>query len=610
MKKLFPIVLILIFFQFAHTQDRDHDVKPKPKTQKTRTTTNTGIGVSIDLTSIFRSLKKNKNCNQIEMVFPKNGSKFKSNISTPPIFRWKSSKPKLVAYYKLQLVQLNRKEKTTLFQGETDLTQISWPKDVAWVATESGKQTYRWYVMAILKEGTECKNTVESIKFTVTTTILAVVDSQPSDTIDIKDNKPREIIAISIEGTADNSPVSHQDPTENQKIINIKPENNSIFKSVEQIKTFSWKLLGDKINNPHYIIEVVKINELRQPQRTYIAKTNKKTITAASVFKNSTPSDGQYIWKVTETSTGISSSSSFFSFSGCEIDFIISNESIECLGYEGADRKFIICFDAIYSSASGDLTFTPPNGLTVFDQTYSYLSYTLVSPNPTLVTQIGATTSTINYCFEVTVSSSVTSIGFGLQGDDLDPSPIVCQPGVSALFDDLPSCICDDCDDKELTFDNLNISLNGSAGNQFNFDGNINVNVPIYGLEFQIQSYTYMANPSACTQGVSSIEESGMFLMPGTTINGSTSLQLFNETVSGSSNTNNNATKAIKYTSNTALTGAIPVNLTIGLPGPISGLDPSCCEIEYTVCIKVRIFYENGNCKSCVFTHCFQFNNQ
>jgi hypothetical protein len=28
------------------------------------------------------------------------------------------------------------------------------------------------------------------------------------------------------------------------------------------------------------------------------------------------------------------------------------------------------------------------------------------------------------------------------------------------------------------------------------------------------------------------------------------------------------------------------------------------------VCIKVRVFYEEGNCKSCVFTHCFTFNNQ
>jgi hypothetical protein len=70
MKKLLTIALILVFFPFANAQNREHDVKPKPKTQKTRTITNTGEGVSIDLTSIFRSLKKNKNCNQLEMVFP------------------------------------------------------------------------------------------------------------------------------------------------------------------------------------------------------------------------------------------------------------------------------------------------------------------------------------------------------------------------------------------------------------------------------------------------------------------------------------------------------------------------------------------------------------
>jgi hypothetical protein len=101
-----------------------------------------------------------------------------------------------------------------------------------------------------------------------------------------------------------------------------------------------------------------------------------------------------------------------------------------------------------------------------------------------------------------------------------------------------------------------------------------------------------------------------MILLPATTINGSSTLQLSNETVSGSSNTNNNATKNIKYTSNTPLTGSIPVNLTIGLPGPISGLDPSCCVIDYTVCIKVKIYYDKDSCKSCVFTHCFNFNNQ
>jgi hypothetical protein len=412
-----------------------------------------------------------------------------------------------------------------------------------------------------------------------------------------------------------------------RKLITVSPKNNSNFKRENDIKNFTWRLMGERIMQPKYGIQVSKVTANQKSEWMLVGQSEKTSLSLTDLFKQNSASsrvserlrhkdravftDGRYMWKVTEITTGISSNPSFFNISNCEIDFTISNEEIECLGYEGENRKFKICFDSTYSSATGDLTYlNPSSGLTVFDQTYTALSFTLVSPNLTLVTQSGASVSTVSYCFEVTVPSSVTSIGFGLQGDDLDPSPIECKPGVSELFNDLPSCLCDDCEEIELSFDDFTITPNGASGNQFNFNGNINVNVPIYGLEFQIQSYSYTATPSACVEGVSSIEESGMILMPGTTINGSTSLQLFNETASGSSSSNNNATKAIKYTSNSPLTGAIPVNLTIGLPGPISGLDPSCCTIEYTVCIKVRIFYEDGNCKSCVFTNCFQFNNQ
>lgn len=420
-----------------------------------------------------------------------------------------------------------------------------------------------------------------------------------------------EMVELKNSGSVVFNNVSQKDKKQQQKIIGVSPKNNSVFKNANEIKNFTWQVIGVKIPNPQFIIEITKIGNNQQAQRTFIEKTTSTSIAATRIFKENKFSDGQYRWKVTETTSGNSSDIMFFTFSNCEIDFAISNEEIECLGYEGENRKFKICFDSTYSSTSGDLTFANPgSGLSVFDQTYAALTYTMVSPNPTLLTQIGASTSTVSYCFEVTVPASVTAIGFGLQGDDLDPSPVLCQPGVSANFDELPECICDDCEEMELSFDDFNISLNGASGNQFNFDGDINVNMPIYGIEFQIQSYSYSANPSACTEGVSSVEESGMFLMPGTTINGSTSLQLVNESASGSPSSNDNATKNIKYTSNSALTGAIPVNLKIGLPGPISGLDPSCCEIEYTVCIKVKVFYEESNCKSCVFTHCFTFNNQ
>ena len=396
-----------------------------------------------------------------------------------------------------------------------------------------------------------------------------------------------------------------------RKIITITPKNNSSYKKTSEIPSFTWKVVGKPIPNANFVLEVIKVNLNRQPERTYVLNTKLNSAKSTELFKENQLSDGNYMWKVTETSTGISSNPSFFSMAPCEINFSISNDTIECLGYEGENRKFKICFDAVYQSNTGNLTYANiGSGLTVFDQTFAALSYTLVAPNPTLITQIGATTTTVSYCFEVVVNNSVTSIGFGLQGDDLDPSPITCQPGVSANFDDLPDCLCDDCEDVILSFDNFTVKPKPGSGNQFNFNGNINVNIPIYAIEFQIQSYNYTANPGPCTAGVTSVEESGMFLMPGTTINNSALIQLFNETVSGSMTTNNNATKDIKYTSTSPLTGPIPVNLTIGLPGPITGLDPSCCVIDYEVCIKVIIFYEDGSCKSCDFTHCFQFNNQ
>jgi len=137
----------------------------------------------------------------------------------------------------------------------------------------------------------------------------------------------------------------------------------------------------------------------------------------------------------------------------------------------------------------------------------------------------------------------------------------------------------------------------------------MNASVPIYGMEFQIQSYSY-TSPSNCSPGVTSIEESGMFLQPGTIVNNTTAIQFANESISSDPLSNTNASKNIKYTSLTALNGNIPVELMVGLPGPAMGMDASCCLIEYEVCIKVKIFYDQGSCKSCVFTQCFNFNNQ
>ncbi len=415
-------------------------------------------------------------------------------------------------------------------------------------------------------------------------------------------NKPSSVVF--------NNPSKKENKTP-RKLIPLDPKNNSNFEDGKSIKQFSWKLIGEGIPQPNYIIEVKQFGTNRRQLRSYSGTTKDTKIKPTAIFKESQIASGQYEWKVTETSTGTSSTPSYFSVSNCQIDFNIDSAKIECLGYEGEDRKFKISFESTYSSVSGDLTYAiPGSGLTVYDQTYSALSYTLVSPNPTLLTQVGATTTTVNYSFEVTASPSVTSIGFGLQGDDLDPSPILCQPGVSLVLDELPDCYCKECDDMVLNFDDFTITPNGASDNLYNINGSINVNVPIYAMEFQVQSYAFSAIPAACTAGVSQIEQSGMITMPGTTINGSSSLQLYNESASGSPSSNDNITKIIKYSSDSPLTGPVPINLNIGLPGPLAGLDSSCCAISYTVCIKVKVYYDQANCKSCVFTHCFEFTNQ
>ncbi len=819
MKNLLIIFIVLCFFQVGYTQVRTKSDVKHPPTKTQNNTTSGAVGVSINLSSIFHSLKKHKNCNQVKIIFPKDKFNFKSDAKKPLTFRWKSTKSKNVKSYKVGLAILNGEEKTMLYQGDTYKTQFAWPKNVMWKSTKKEKVTYQFFVMALMKKGSKCKNVVESTKFTVITNNPIVVDNKtnlsikndsannpklkkqnrrPFDHIgnykskidstrkghassggdievkrtgrnpqtgatikgitnddnstkkelkkladelvnlvgkenlhrhgsskkavrlkkladelvnlvgkenlhhhgsskktvrlkmladelvnlvakenlyhqgsskktvrlkmladelvnlaakdsvgnispNVKENlvkkkpsrtgrNPQTGATIKVQGFSKSdagNALNVIDSKQQLKLINLFPKNNSNYKSLGEIKEFTWQLIGGNIPNPKYIIEIVKIGSKKQADITYSGETANARIYAKKVakFKAGTASsntvnrnannngsfgEGHYKWRVTETTTGISSNYSYFSISNCEINFTIANETIECLGYEGANRKFKICFDATYSSTSGNLTYLKPgSGLMVYDQNYAPISYSLVSPNQTLVTQNGATTSTVSYCFEVTVPSSVTSIGFGLQGDDLNLNPsFTCKPAANLDIDKLPSCICNDCDKIQTELTDIKITPKDSLGNQYNISTSLSLNVPIYGIEFQVQSYSYNSIPNSCSQGVNNIEQSGMILTSGTTVNGSTSLQLFNETISGSSTTNNHATKVVKYNSSTPLTGLIPVNLAIGLPGPLAGLNASCCKMSYQVCIKVIIYYDKDSSKSCVITKCFNFNNQ
>ncbi|MDZ4148611.1 MAG: hypothetical protein U1C58_10035 [Flavobacteriaceae bacterium] len=623
MKKTLSTFLLLTFFSIGFAQEgTTKDVKQPPRETKSTnntnsTTTTGGVGISLDLGGIFRSIKKNKNCNQVEIVFPVNKSKFTTDNTDALIFRWKSSKPELVSSYKIELVSIEGKEKTILYQGETNQTQFSWPEEVAWHGdTAAGKVKYEFYVMAIANNADKCGNDVDGNEFSATTENPVVADTDEDlthDSIKIPPqdgkNQTREVGAGQITEILKRQYQDTVIQNNKDKIIALTPRNHASFKK-EKLPDFTWSV--DRIiEYPNFKIEISEILPNGSTEVIFVRDNIKESRLLAKEVISKLKNDAQYSWKVSETSTGLSSNPSFFSTGSCDVDLQITNETIECLGYEGGNRKYKICFSSTYQSSTGDLTFANSgSGLFVYDQSNNPISATLVGSNTSLQTQIGSATSTVNYCFEVLVNAGVTSIGFGLQGDDLDPTPVTCQPGASLNIDRLPSCLCDDCDSINLDYSNFTVSPQGTAGNQYNIAGNITANVPIYGMEIQIQTYSYTAAPAACSNGVTSIEESGMILLPSTSINNVTNLQLFNETQSGSSSTNNNASKSVKYLSTTPLNGPVPINLTVGLPGPLPGFDATCCTMNYRVCVKIKIFYDREGCKSCTFTKCIDFTNK
>jgi hypothetical protein len=171
--------------------------------------------------------------------------------------------------------------------------------------------------------------------------------------------------------------------------------------------------------------------------------------------------------------------------------------------------------------------------------------------------------------------------------------------------DSIKACICHDCDNASISWSGVTINPASDPG-VFKAAGTMNINgLPaVYGIEIQVQSYSFSANPPACTNGVSSLEQSGVILQPGSTINGVPGI-LYNETVSGSPGSNNNISKNIKLKSNSPLPASLPINLNFGFPAPIAGLNSACCKITYTLCLKVTVFYDDKNCKSCTFIHCF-----
>ncbi len=397
------------------------------------------------------------------------------------------------------------------------------------------------------------------------------------------------------------------------KIALVFPANGStIFAKDKPI--FTWK--HEKQNSESSNTYKIKIVEIIGDQSPELAlRTNKSHFEKDSLKEQSFQyplsakmfiAGKKYGWNVqvkgrdgksVGANDGMSES---WGFSVQSADVTITNFKVSCgnvygsytytLTAENSGNNPFNTTSITFTSPGGAIsgaTFTPPS------------SSTIINPgSANTVTFTGGFNYTGIYPAAVYTTINGTQLGnTGLSSTDTE-------------LDSIYACICHDCDTALFSFTPSGITP-GANSNQINLAGNISVSgLPaVYGLEIQVQSYNYSASPSACSNGVTGIEQSGVFLIPSTSINGITSIQMFNETVSGTSN--NNASKTIKLVSTTAFPSSIPVNLTIGLPGPLAGLDKDCCKMEYNLCIKIKVFHDREACKSCVFTYCFpSFNNQ
>lgn len=211
--------------------------------------------------------------------------------------------------------------------------------------------------------------------------------------------------------------------------------------------------------------------------------------------------------------------------------------------------------------------------------------------------------------FTSTSGSTATIIINSTIPHPTNPS-LYCDKTISITVD-LPLCYCKDCEMAKIDFNNTTIKPSSSNPNIYNATGNLNVSgLPaVYAVEMQVLSYSFTAEPLSCSNGISNIEQSCVFNKIGTSING-IAVSMMNETVSGLPSTNNGIAKNIKISSTTPLPSSIPINLNIGLPGPLTGLTKDCCKMTHRICLKVRVFYDKDSCKSCSFTFCFPtFNN-
>lgn len=403
------------------------------------------------------------------------------------------------------------------------------------------------------------------------------------------------------------------------EIIGVYPNQNHFMK-IEEIKNFKWDVLGKQKLEPLYVVQIgtLSMNADKVLTETIILT---KRLKSSNNFFVPEKEDCEVLnkskaselwWKVIDVNNNVSSLPLSFVKSSCSMPLFAENIQIECLGYDSQNNsyKYKYCYDSKYGgpNSSADLTYSQLNTGISVHYVGNPTPITITNLTPSLSTQLGLPQNTVNYCLEFSIPSSMINNAIRVRQQSDNTSAFagdICS-AVTSPVSKLPICKCEDCNEASYQF---NGSVTKQSNGVYSFNGNLSSNLQIYGVEIQFLSFNYTAVPNSCSNGVVNIENSGVFLRPTTEIN-NTNVNFFNENVSNNPNTNNNATKTIKLISQMPLTGSIPLNLTMGLPAEIDGIDNSCCKIEYNVCYKITIFYDQNSCKSCSTIKCVNFNNQ
>jgi hypothetical protein len=252
---------------------------------------------------------------------------------------------------------------------------------------------------------------------------------------------------------------------------NIFPENNKKFNLGDLTKpvTFKWLAVSPKPSAP--VVYRLKVWQLMQGQNgTQAIQSNKpvfeKDVTDATELSVSGILTGpckppylcDFIWDVqalTREGKAIGSNNgtsepTAFAANNCDVNLTLKLVSVECLQGTDGNNKYKICVTATYVSPVYALTYiNPGSGFAAYHPSYSP-TYTVSNVTPALQVQNTGPSTTVNYCVDVTVPVGQNAIKLGLQGDDKDPGPIVCQPGAE-LDIDLPPCKCDACDEKHFS---------------------------------------------------------------------------------------------------------------------------------------------------------------